>query len=152
MENIALTYFWSYNLKILSWSSWKVNFIDLRQATFLTSEFHRPVPRMWGRFSFHITSWSNSIQNWSLSWALRLESRQSLCWSRPHTFIYSKTLVKLCTSHKSSCFHMLWKWTTPWFEFQKSVEYQLQDTPRRKCAPPLFSESQSKEWQISDSM
>ena len=42
-------------------------------------------------------------------WAehLDLESRRSLCWSRPYTFIYSKTLVKLYTCHESSCSHVL---------------------------------------------
>ena len=50
------------------------------------------MPRLWGRsnFLFHSTSWSNSTLDWILSWAHRLESRQSLCWSRPQTFIYSK--------------------------------------------------------------
>ena len=50
---------------------------------------------------------------------------------------------------------MLFKWTTPWsihVSFKKSVEYQLQVTARPKCSPPLFSESQSKECQISDTM
>ena len=40
---------------------------------------------------------------------------------------------------------MLWKWTTPWFtavSFKKSLEYQ----------PTFFSESQSNEWQTSDTM
>ena len=44
---------------------------------------------------------------------------------------------------------MLHKCTTPWFidvSFKKSVEYQLQVTPRTKCGPPFFTESQSDQW------
>ena len=56
------------------------------------------MPRLWGRsnFLFYSTSWSNSTLDWILSWALRLESRQSLCWSRPQTFIYSKPPGETC--------------------------------------------------------
>ena len=50
---------------------------------------------------------------------------------------------------------MLWKWTNPRpiaVSFKNFVEYQLQVTPKLPCTPTLFSESQSKEWQLSDTM
>ena len=50
---------------------------------------------------------------------------------------------------------MLLKRTTPQsidVSFKRSVEHQLQVTPRTKCTPLLFSDSKSKERQISDTV
>ena len=74
--------------------------VDLRQATFLTSYFHCLVPRLWGRsnFLFYSTRWSNSIPSWISSWALRLDSGQSLCWYCPghiHLFIVNSLVTNL---------------------------------------------------------
>ena len=103
--------------------------VDLRQATFLPSRFHCPVPRLWGRSYFIPQAYQ--IQSQIGVWAEHLDLTPDNHYVGPgHIIIYSKPLVKPFTCHETSCFHMLWKWTTPWsgnVSFQKSVEYQLQD-------------------------
>ena len=82
--------------------------VGLRQATFLTSEFHCPVPRLWGQSNilFHSASWSNSMPNWRLSWALQTSDNRYVGPGQ-HTFLLIVTpwwnLLQVINQVASTC-------------------------------------------------
>ena len=125
--------------------------VDLRQANFLTSEYHCPVSIQGceGSLISYFLPQADQILPQIGYWAEHLDLRSDNHYVGPghiHLFIMNP-LVKPFSCLKSSCFHMLWKWTTPrsaGVSLTKSVEFQLQDTPRTKCGPPLLNESQIK--------